>query len=183
MQQLWEPKDLLRALKGHEEVNLRHIATRRDKGLLTPDVKAGHGERPKYGAYNALLYCVATKLENAGFSIELAYKSATSILTHNFCECMLDHEYLWLIAVDKMDAFTCQNILNSADNFTSVELQRDGYVLLIPIAGVYLYIPKTKYDTFTDKESIRFYNASKIVFDAVMELGINDEEIEKLKRD
>ncbi len=200
MPQLWEPKDLLKALKDHEEVNLRHIATRRDKGLLEPDVKAERpGERTKYGAFNSLLYVVATKFEKAGFSIEAAYHAARNILTLQFIESMAGENHLWIVEInnDKFFPLTSsgcdlpwqfkpqkrEKLYADDKEELPPPLNIDDFVRLIPTEGVYLFAPRTLISALPAIETIKYYNASMIVHDSVMRLDISDREIKILEAD
>lgn len=89
-EKLWEPRAMVKAFSPfNPDVNLRHITTRRERGLISPHIKAERaGCRNKYSTAAAVLYGLASYIESCGVGISDAYEGAYAIVTIGTCECL-----------------------------------------------------------------------------------------------
>ena len=99
---LRKPQDLINAIPA-KAINLRHLQTRREAGLVEASVIAGKaGESNKYDSFNSLLYVSAALLElNAGLPMAEAFDIMRTMITDYGLDRLLNAEHsTWVTQVD-----------------------------------------------------------------------------------
>ncbi len=173
---LFEPKDILKALKRIESVNLRHLTTRRDKGYVAPVETVIRGGRPKYDMRNALIYCVGAHLEDKGFDMDVAYKMATEVVDFHITECVRDVPQPWVVIFQGKDR-NFYTVLSDVCKDYQDTLSPENVLYLNILPNVYLRMHKSQYDFieghFGRIEGLHAVNVRRFVRGALGSLGVN----------
>ena len=183
MPKMFKPKEMVSAFSGFDNVNIRHIATRRERGLLEPTVKAEKaGSTSWYDARNAILYGLATKIENAGIPMKQAYEMANYIIDNNFQSCFSKDSHPYAI---KFFGVTGQASTIFFSGEKPGNFNPDQYIKLCPVPSVTIWAGKDEMrqivSTVGHLEFISFLNVSFIVNDCIKRLNVHQDDIDALK--
>ena len=185
-----EPKEMLKALKSLDFVNLRHLTTRRDKGYVTPVESVGKGARPKYDIRNALIYCVGSYLESQGLKMDDAFDHSKEIIDFHITECVRGETSPWVTIFKLGDADNVigeiQTVLSDVGEGYDDTLDKDKVTYLSPIPGSCIRLMKETLDISAMEnysiDGIIFINARNLVRRAMngLEISLDCEDIQKL---
>ena len=172
---LFEPKDILKALKKIESVNLRHLTTRRDKGYVTPVETVIRGGRPKYDMRNALIYCVGAHLEDKGLDMDVAYKMAKEVVDFHITECVRDVPPPWVVIFQAKDRNFYTVLSDVGDGYhDTLPPEKVLYLNILP--NVFLRMHKSEFDFIEARfgliEGFHAVNVRRFVRSALGSLGV-----------
>ena len=182
-QQLWTPIGICKALV-QIGASAPHLNTRMRTERVEPTIRGkGQGSKNRYSAHGAILYCLATKIENTGVEMHPAYEMANEILNHYFETCLSGDVHPYVV---KLSGNLGQVGAIFFSGEKPGEFNQDQFIKFHPLPTVTVWAPKDRMREIIPligrTEFISFLNAAYMVRDCIERLGVNESEVEALKK-